>query len=382
MRPRFCNPFGLVPFGGDSGINTQGDVLVNVTADGVDVNRLWDEVAQVLSAWNSERTAIAQCLSHPTINAAEAVPQSVSDDSFEEASEFGVPQSLRAPSNAILLGNTLVDYDKASRFSWRFLRDSTAEQVRAVTNYALAADNKLTNGLVLRRIFDPAVDSNEFNHACMGMWCADGAIPPPHLGRVFQGDHSHYLISGAETIDSGDLESAIVHVTEHGYGVDAGSQLLAFMNPAEAECVAAFRAGVESADNIVARHDYIPSTGAPAWLSPENIIGRIAPAQFNGLKINGSYGPVWIIESQYIPAGYFCVVATGGANSPLNPISVRSHTNPTYQGLRVIPGPVPNFPIQESYLARTIGVGTRHRGAAVVMQIKESGDYEAPDIAI
>jgi hypothetical protein len=107
----------IPPFGGEGGYNTEGDVLVNATADGVDVNLLWQEVTQVLAAWNSERTAVASLLSFPTINSADAVPQAISDESLEVASEFGVPDGLRAPGNAVLLGNTRVDYDKAGRFT-------------------------------------------------------------------------------------------------------------------------------------------------------------------------------------------------------------------------------------------------------------------------
>ncbi|MET0167244.1 MAG: hypothetical protein ABW318_19845 [Vicinamibacterales bacterium] len=186
----------LPPFGGESGINAEGDVLVNVTADGVDVNLLWAEVQSVLQAWNAERTAVAQLLSYQTINAADAVPQAISDESFEEASEFGVPESLRAPGNAVLLGNTLRDYDKAGRFTWRFLRDATAEQVRTVTNYALAADNKLTNGLIMNRLFDPAPEVNEWSHTCYGLWSNDGMTPPTYLGKIFDDTHTHYLVSG------------------------------------------------------------------------------------------------------------------------------------------------------------------------------------------
>lgn len=68
------------------------------------------------------------------------------------------------------------------------------------------------------------------------------------------------------------------------------------------------------------------------------------------------------------------------ANSPNNAVSIRQHTNATYQGLRSLPGRVPSYPLQDSYWARCIGVGTRHRGAAVVTQIKETGSYEAPSI--
>lgn len=375
--------WSMTPFGAENGgIGLESDVLVNVTADGVDINALWQEVQQALTLWNSERSAIAQLLARHTINAADAVPQSIQDDSFEIATEAGEPESLRAPGNAVLLGNTLEDYDKAGRFSWKFLRDSTAEQVRAITNYALAADNKLTNGLVMQRLFNPAPETNEFGHTCYGLWSSDGMVPPPHLGKAFAASHNHYLVSGSTELDSGDLEALTSTVTEHGYGVEATSRLLCFVSPQEAERISMFKAGQESATGVIAKHDYIPSAGAPAYLQPENIVGQIAPAEFNGLKINGSYGPLWIIQSQYIPVGYVAVVATDGPDSDNNAISVRQHVNKSYQGLRVIPGPVPAYPIQESFWARCIGVGTRHRGAAAVMQIKASGSYEAPSLAL
>ena len=371
----------MPPFGGEGlGYNTEGDVLVNLTADGVDVNALWGEVQAVLQAWNAERGAVASLLSHYTINAADAVPQSIADESFEEASEFGEPESMRAPSNAILLGNTLKDYDKAGRFTWKFLRDSTAEQIRAVTNYAVAADNKLVNGLIVNRLFNPTPQENEFGHTCYPLWSNDGMVPPTYLGRTFDSAHTHYLVSGAADIDSGDLEALLNHVTEHGYGLDPGSRLIAFMNPVEADEVSSFRAGEVNNNTVVAKHSFIPSEGAPPYLTADQIIGEVAPAQYQGLKIDGSYGPLWIVRSQYIPAKYLLVVATSGANSPNNAVSVRQHTNAAYQGLRTIPGNVPGFPLRDAFWARCIGVGTRHRGAAAVMQIKATGSYVAPSI--
>ena len=38
------------------GISTQGDVLVNVTADGVDLNEIWAEIHDVLELYNRERS--------------------------------------------------------------------------------------------------------------------------------------------------------------------------------------------------------------------------------------------------------------------------------------------------------------------------------------
>lgn len=81
-----------------------------------------------------------------------------------------------------------------------------------------------------------------------------------------------------------------------------------------------------------------------------------------------------------VPDGYLLTVATSGANSPNNVVGVRHHANPTYRGLRQIPGPG-QYPLVRMEYARAFGVGVRHRGAAVVTQIKASGSYDAPTIA-
>ena len=89
---------------------------------------------------------------------------------------------------------------------------------------------------------------------------------------------------------------------------------------------------------------------------------------YAGLKVQGSYGKSWLIESNYIPSGYVAVVASGGPGSPDNPVAVREHPNAQYRGLRAIPGKGP-YSLQESFAARGIGVGVPHRGAAAVTQV-------------
>lgn len=370
------------PFGAEGGYATEGDVLVNTTADGVDLNVIWSEVAAVVKAWNAERSALTSLLAFNTTNTADAIPQSRSSDSFEEASEFGEPEGMRPPGEYSLMGYTFKDYDKASRWTWKYLRDSTAEQVRAVANYALEADNKLTTGTILQRLFDPAQTANEWAHPVYGFYNADAMIPPAYLGKEFPPAHQHYLVSGSDVIDSGDLETAMRHVTEHGFGTQPNSRLLALMNPAQAEVVASFKAGEQSATDVIAKHDYIPSQGAPAYLQPDNIVGQVAPESYNGLQVQGSYGPAWIIQSDFIPDGYFAVVATYGANSPDNAIGFREHPQRQYQGLRTIPGLVPGYPINGAFFQRSFGVGVRRRGQACVTQIKTGApnSYQVPVI--
>jgi hypothetical protein len=371
--------WNLPPFGGEGGYATEGDVLVNVTADGVDLNVIWAEVAAVVKAWNAERSALTSLLAFSTTDSASAIPQSRSVDSFEEASEFGEPEAMRPPGEYALMGYTFQDYDKAARWTWKYLRDSTAEQVRSVANLALEADNRLTKGTILQRLFDPVQGSNEWGHPVYGLYNGDAMTPPAYLGKQFDAAHQHYLVSGSATIDSGDLEDAARTVTHHGFGVEPGSRLLALMNPAQAEVVSSFKAGVENSTGIIAKHDYIPSAGAPAYLQPENIVGQVAPASFNDLPVQGSYGATWVIQSDFIPEDYFAVVATYGANSPNNAIGFREHVQTQYRGFRTIPGQV-SYPLVDAFFARAFGVGVRRRGQACVVQVKASGTYDIPEI--
>lgn len=366
------------------GISTNGDVLVNQTADGVDLNDIWAEVQEVLELYNAERTSIANLLNYRTINAADAIPQSISSDSFEEATEFGIPRAIRPPSDVLKLGYSFKDFDISLRATWKFLRSATAEQVQAQITRVLEADNKLTNGTVLNRLFNPATVFNEWGHTCYGLWNADGMAPPPYLGAEFTGSHSHYLVSGSTVLDAQDVEAMIHHVQEHGYGLPGTSNsatLLLLANPLDVDAAAmtAWRAGVEYRSGIpTPKHDFIPSALMPAWISNETIHGPIPKADLYGLQVWGSYGSALLIQSNYVPRGYVALVATGGPNSTDNPIGFREHVNPAYRGLRHIPGHWQGYPLQDSFFARGFGVGTRHRGAAVVCQITTNVSYTAP----
>jgi hypothetical protein len=241
------------------------------------------------------------------------------------------------------------------------------------------------NRTVLKRLFDPAPSENEWGHPVYGLLTGDdGFIPPPYGGRKFPATTRHYLASQSALIDSGDVEDAINLVSRSGWGRAAGQQLLILSNPAEGEQIQTWRRGAGNGVGgaIIAKHDFIPSATAPAYLEPEGqIIGSVAPGEFNKLPVTGSYGPAWLIESAHLPIGYVAVVATGGPNSASNVIGLRQHADPTYQNLRLIAGSVPAYPIQDSFFARTFGCGVRRRAAAAVTQITTAATYSAPTMA-
>jgi hypothetical protein len=363
------------------GVSVAGDVLVNETADGVNLNDIWNEVGQALAVYNEHRSTIVRLLSYPTIAVADVIPQSVEGESFEIATEFGVPTALREPADYLHLGYNFQDYDKRLGATWKWLRSATAEQVEAQVTRIFEADNRLVSGTILRRLLDPAPRFNEWQHTCYGLWSGDGMVPPAHLGKTFDGSHTHYLTSGSTHIDSADIEDMIRTVTEHGYGRfgSQGGQLIILAHPNEVEDMTFWRAGVEYAAGKTPKWDFIPSAAQPAYFTTESLVGAIPPADFNGLRVQGSYGDAWLIESHYVPAGYVIVAATGGLDSDMNPVGFREHVNTAYHGLRQIPGRGP-YPLQDSFYARGFGVGVRHRGAAVAMQVTTNASYTPPAI--
>jgi hypothetical protein len=363
------------------GYSVSGDVLVNQTADGVNINSLWDEIGSALRLYNEHRSTIVRLLSYPTTAVADVIPQSLEAESFEIATEMGVPTALREPADYLRLGYNFQDYDKRLSATWKFLRSATAEQVTAQVTRIFEADNRLVSGTILRRLLSPAIQFNEWSHQCYGLWSGDGMVPPAHLGQTFDGAHTHYLTSGSTHIDSADVEDCLNHVKHHGYGRFGaqGGQLIILANPNEVEDMTFWRAGVEYASGKIPKFDFVPSLAAPAYFTTEHLIGAVAPSEFEGLQVLGSYGDAWLIESHYVPAGYVIVAATGGLDSDMNPVGFREHPNVAYQGLRHIPGRGP-FPLVDSFYARGFGVGVRHRGAAVVMQVTTNTSYTAPTI--
>lgn len=93
--------------GSRKGYSVAGDVLVNETADGTNLNLLWDEIGTALKLYNEHRSTIVRLLSHPTTNVADVIPQSVDGDSFEIATEMGIPTALREPADYLRLGYNL-----------------------------------------------------------------------------------------------------------------------------------------------------------------------------------------------------------------------------------------------------------------------------------
>lgn len=368
--------------GGDGnrgGYATRGDSLVNKTADGVDLNKMWQEIRDATNLYNEQKNAIVSLLSHHTTLPGEAVLQSVVHEMFERSTEFGVPTGISEP-NYLKLGSTLWDYDLAVRNTWMFLREATSEQISDQVRRVYEADDRLISGLVLERLFTKTPYINDQMLTCYGLWAADGIAPPEHMGQTFDGTHTHYLATNSTALTATHVEAMIKHVKHHGFAETQAAQLILLMHPddVEASNMTSWRAGV-TVGGVTPKYDFIVSSSAPAYLTTQHIEGTPPPPDYSGLPVLGSYGGALVIQSYMVPLHYVALAASGGPDSIDNPVSIREHLDPAYRGLLLIPGSG-QYPLQQSFFHRTIGVGVRQRGAAVVCQIVNSTTYTEPTI--
>lgn len=354
------------------GINSSADVL-RTLADGTDLNEIWREFSETIDLANAKRSALVDLFTFRTTRPGDSVLQAPEGTSeFEDASEYGVPQSQRIEAATLSMGYTFKWKDMATRYTWQFLADASSEQVNALHNSALAADNRLVFRTIMNRLFNPAASVNEQQTPVYGLWNGtDGQGPPPHDGETWSTTHSHYLTTESLTLAPLDVEQLTETVREHGYGNGDGQRLIILAHPEQADVIAGWRAGVGGA-----AFDFIPSADAPAYLTTEFLVGERPPGQFEGLPVRGSYGRALIVESSLMPRTYVAALATGGANSDRNPIGLREHA--TLSGLRLVRGSTPSYPILDAYYIHGLGAGTRHRGAAAILQVTNSATYTAP----
>lgn len=364
----------LAAFGAEQGFNERADVIR--AADGTDLNDFWNEIQETIRLRNADRTSIIDALSFRVDGIVEEVNPPTEVD-FEEASEYGQPVGIRASATRLFRGFDFKFYDLGVRFTWMALAEMDARQLALNHNVALEADTKLQFRKVMQRLFNP-LNGNGFTDknepvTVYAAYNGDGEVPPAYKHDTFDGTHNHYLISGNNTITSANIDAMSVQLEHHGYTLQNGYTAVLWVNKQEAAVIKTFRTATG------AQFDFVPNPatyGGKIWV-PNN--GSYVGGPQNTIPGEiGTYGQFHVVEEGYIPAGYLVAVVTGGQDNISNPIGIREHSNPAYQGLKVIPGQRSDYPLVDSFYRRGMGTGIRHRGAIVLMQVKASGSYQVP----
>ncbi len=358
------------------GYSAMGDVLV--TSDGVDANDIWAEAQQVVADRNAQRDRWVNLLTYPTTDVAEDVWQfgDNADAVMEKASEYGVPVAIRPEASGTTFGTPGDWYDVSARLTFRAIAEMSSNQLSAITNMALEADNKLVYRLVMERLFNDsnvAFTEKGAAHTGYALYNGDGTVPPTYNGNSFSGTHTHYRTSGAATVTSGDLDEIVADFKSHGFGPENGNTLLLFVNPVEATTIKGFRNASGAAE------DFVPSNGSRFFTSA-TLVGTQPAPTWGPFAVAGAYSELLVIEDTRIPAGYMVALVSGGSNLGSNPLALREHKS--LPGLRIFGGNRSDYPLVDSYWARFTGTSVRQRGAGLVMQVTASATYTAPSALI
>jgi hypothetical protein len=360
--------------GAERGFNERADVIV--AADGTDLNDFWNEVQDTIRIRNAKRNRMLAALTTRVTSAITSVNVPSAVD-FEEASEYGQPVGIRGAFTRMWRGYDWKWYDLAIRYTWMFIAEADRSQLEMNHNLALDADNKLQFNKVMKTLFNPlnvtgVGDKNEPT-TVYKFYNADGEVPPPYATYTHTGTHNHYITSGGATVTSANLDAMATQLGHHGYTFANGYQLVLWVNTQEATTIKTFKTSTGAAYDFVIN----PATYEGKVWVPDN--GQYVGGPRNTLPGEiGTYGPWHVVEEAYIPAGYMVGLASGGPENLQNPIGIREHANPAYQGLKIIPGQRSDYPLLDSFYRRGFGTGIRQRGAGVVMQVTTNGSYTVP----
>jgi hypothetical protein len=360
--------------GAEAGFNERADVIQAL--DGTDLNAFWNEIQETVRLRNQDRSRLIDQLTVRVTGPVDSVTVP-SEAEFEEASEYGQPVGIRAQATRLYRGYDFKFYDLAIRYTWMYIAEADARQLRLLNNMALEADTKLIFQRVMRTLFDPLnkqgiAEANE-PITVYKFYNGDGETPPAYKHNTFEAGHNHYVTSGGATVTPANLDTLANLVGEHGYTLQNGYRLVLWVNKQEADVIRGFRtatgATFDFVPNAIGANGavWVPNDGQYVGGPNGTVQGQI-----------GTYGPFHVVEEAYIPAGYAVAVVTGGPENLQNPIGLREHSNPAYRGLKLIPGQRSDYPLVDSFYRRGIGTGIRQRGGGAIMQITANPTYTIP----
>lgn len=193
----------------------------------------------------------------------------------------------------------------------------------------------------------------------------DAVVYPPVMGSESEAQANHFLVSGyaASAIsDTNNPIKPIVRALELRFGAEQGnSNIGVFINSAQTDLVMDLADFEEVTDRFVV----LGADGNTLTGLPQNVPGRVIG------RVNGA----WIIEWEFIPAGYLMGIHFGAPRPVLQRVDP-ADTGLT-SGLQLVSDDE-RFPFQGAQWSDRFGLGVGNRLNGVVMQLKASGSYDIP----
>ena len=382
---------GILPgvAGGARGTHVAADVVTQL-ADGTPLAQVWTDFMDLLNSVNADRQALISFLTFPVQRPTDLVVQPGTGVDFEDASEFGEPVGQRIQPTYFNLGYTFKWYDLAARYTWQYLADATADMVNSVANAAVEAYWRKLMTVVLKTAFNPTNLTAQINQQAYNVYKfynADGTVPPAYKNNTFTGTHTHYKTTGSAALEAQDFDVMVIDdFASHGYSLENGYRIVAMVNTVLGNVIRNFRSAVNTNQTLggnYGRYDFIAATGQPGQIMNQTqvVVGasRVAPT-LDGLDVIGTYGPIIIVQDDWLPTTHVLTFATGGRDNLQNPIGLREHAQAGLRGLRLVKGRNPDYPLIDSFWACGFGTGVRQRGGGIALELSANASYTVPPV--
>jgi len=232
------------------------------------------------------------------------------------------------------------------------MRRSTSRQLQMAINRGFAEDSENVLLQFLKVLMTDPGTSNAGYGLYNGQFAAEEILtaPPRFQNNTFAAGHTHYYGTNNATLALAHITAAKQTIRHHG---NMGS-LAGFINSVQQQAL----------------EDLASFTQSSIIRSP--ISDSVAVSGFS--EVFQLLGVTWHV-TEMIPSGYMAIVETSG-DETRRPMVMYEPAN--MRGLNLMPGPMNDYPLVESFFERWFGVKVANRGAGVAIQIVASTTYTNP----
>jgi hypothetical protein len=355
-------------------------ILQHQMADNRSVGQLIAELASALGAVNEELFSKFSGLVHLTDSPVAFYSAGVGGSLQEtpKRAEFSDANAVRGADAGHML--PLENFQDALAWSWLYLRGKRASQVSADIRVIVERWRGRVIGDVFRRIFtDTELAIGTGYSVPWAKTAASGNVDyiPPGYGQYeFDGTHTHFLANANSASSDFDtaIEAAILHLRHHGIT----GQLSLMCSDADiakfAGITGKFVKIVPSGVQTVGG-----SSSAPVHVTTGEMQGMLG--ERFGLYLSDRGPTVNLYGDERVPAGYFALYKSYGANNPNNPLAIRVYPETGF-GLTMDPkgnASLTNPTLEKVLVNGTHGVGVNRRDACVVTRMG-NGTWANPTI--
>jgi len=306
------------------------------TADRVNLNEVRYGIIEAVQMWTSQPLALKEQVTRGA--GMKAYKRDSTRLRWNKAAELG--KGMMGEKTFDIVTPTYEVFDWQEGWTIEGLAMKSYMDVLQGTNEGLIAHDELVIGSIFDQLFSSTA----------GSWNADGDIPAPYLNNIFLGTHTHLLRQTAITIPN--LLTARNHIREHGY-----NGVIVYLNSDEYTT-------------------FLQKLAAVGSSSEAKVNNQVSVTALQG-TVQSIYGMTFV-ESDYVPSGYYVMVASGFGEGIVKPL--RFHEIPGLEGIIYKDGNSGLHLLDGASMKHDFGFTTEHRGAFLVCKIAASGVYSEPSL--